>query len=812
MSGAGGKKLDLLLNQNSHTALTVAIAQIAGTFLGLYFTAISLVLSTKYADAPDELRELIAEEKIGNSYIRLVAILAVYSLFLLFVQTCGFNWGALPLLPLFVMSTGVVLNFVPLGMRTFRFFEPTALASHLTLDFRESVRGASPKGFRWSDASYQDYYRRRVKRVILLWEQVAQQTRHRPTSSADDVATIGAVILDWLSFYASYKNSIPANSKWFEERYSSKDWLWASSTELGMALNTNTPLQPNTEPDAMWIERKLVQLLVDVLEYLIRQEEWLLVAQTCSHIAQVSSLLGSRFAIEEGQLLLKETRRVLYPACKKRPFWPATARAIYKIESEKTSSAAEQPMQEEKFLALITALDSLGLAYIQLFLGLLHQAPEAEGERIKDFLARGNWRRPLTFYPRNLPRLAWDEWTRLEKEISFQLSVENQVLSPLWQQKQYLARGFLRFWVEAIEMLIADLKPFYLDPLLVWKQAGCLPQAAHCAVRGLEATHKIEAHLHGIQEMIAHLHSMRCVDDGLWRLPDWKALSAELASVRSEIVYEFSRLGTLFLSEERHKSLPDYGGHAFSLLSNEVVGALETGNEKEFARLFPLLKVGALSAFDRVNREYNEKDYPLLWQEARWANAAEPLKNLLAVSGLALLWSELEGKNFWTFVEQQWNAMLDERADPDYQPDSADAEGLCKLLALAADHGAFGPKGAWNILRYNWHRSLEQKLEAAGFSDRFYNPVTRRMPPPPAHPSPLIRCHTQHGGELFMGTSPEDYFLVHFLSHRPEAANIRWSHQVENLQESWERFQAWEQEKSARDSSTDGAQEEDDEI
>ena len=350
--------------------------------------------------------------------------------------------------------------------------------------------------------------------------------------------------------------------------------------------------------------------------------------------------------------------------------------------------------------------------------------------------------------------------------------------------------------------MVGSLRPTFLAPLQVWHKCGCLPQAAQIAIRGLEAVHKVESHLQGFEELINHLHGMRRVDDGVWRLPDWEALHGEVVSVRREIVFEFVRVGALFLLEERHDTLPDFGGHAFSLASNEIVRALEEGDEKEFERLFPIVMAVALSAFDRVMKEYNERNYPLMGQETRVAIALEPLKNLLAISGLALLYSEWEDKNFWTFTQQKWNEILATHHD---------VAGLCELLALAVNHSPFSPKGAWNILRVNWQRPLEEKLRAAGFTERHYDPIEGGLPPSPAHPSALIRCYTDHGHDLFLGTQPEDYFAAHFLLLRPEASSISWSHHVEELKERWEEFQQWEQKKANGNTTDDDDEETDDE-
>ncbi|MCG8407976.1 MAG: hypothetical protein MI923_22490 [Phycisphaerales bacterium] len=58
------------------------LAGIAGVFLGLYFTAVSVVAGTGYAKASPILRDLLLRDKVGNVYVKFVMILGISSLIL----------------------------------------------------------------------------------------------------------------------------------------------------------------------------------------------------------------------------------------------------------------------------------------------------------------------------------------------------------------------------------------------------------------------------------------------------------------------------------------------------------------------------------------------------------------------------------------------------------------------------------------------------------------------------------------------------------------------------------------------------------
>ena len=143
---------------STYVSLLTTLASIAGTFLGLYFTAISLVLSTSYADAPDDVRKLLMREKTGNLYTEATAMLLATSLLLLGMHSCGIPvsvWASYFLL--FVLGAITTLGFVFLGETAFRFFDSTALVGLLDTDLKAAILGATPKGFAWRDSAFQDF-------------------------------------------------------------------------------------------------------------------------------------------------------------------------------------------------------------------------------------------------------------------------------------------------------------------------------------------------------------------------------------------------------------------------------------------------------------------------------------------------------------------------------------------------------------------------------------------------------------------------------------------------------------------------------
>ena len=107
--------------EEAHAALLVAGAQVTGVFLGLYFTAISVVASTAYGNVPPELRSVLIEDEVGNVYLKLVGYTGAACLFALGALAVGYSLGPASALVFALLGSASILSFLFLGKRVFRF-------------------------------------------------------------------------------------------------------------------------------------------------------------------------------------------------------------------------------------------------------------------------------------------------------------------------------------------------------------------------------------------------------------------------------------------------------------------------------------------------------------------------------------------------------------------------------------------------------------------------------------------------------------------------------------------------------------------
>ena len=151
---------------SNYGTLLEAVIGVGGVFIGLYYAAISTIGGAIYARLPNNIRDLLAKEQVGNVYMRLLALLTSFAVCLLAFHTLGLE-PILLAIPLLILGAGVmIIGFVRLGARAFYFFDPTIHSDRLFKQLFQYHRQVQAGGYRWLDPSFQNYTLQRAQNTI----------------------------------------------------------------------------------------------------------------------------------------------------------------------------------------------------------------------------------------------------------------------------------------------------------------------------------------------------------------------------------------------------------------------------------------------------------------------------------------------------------------------------------------------------------------------------------------------------------------------------------------------------------------------
>jgi hypothetical protein len=207
----------------------------------------------------------------------------------------------------------------------------------------------------------------------------------------------------------------------------------------------------------------------------------------------------------------------------------------------------------------------------------------------------------------------------------------------------------------------------------------------------------------------------------------------------------------LLLIEKHSEEWPDFFGYAHRVAANECAITLNDGDEDLFATLFRPFFSSCLAAHDRLVQEVGTAPNP-------WSTIyiSEPIVDLLYLSGLAKIYSELDSSQFWDVVQQTWDSYIE----------SAQAETVAFLTLMIHYRKSVFMATPYHSSRTQWKQCLEDRLSNLGLlSDDFWDPGARHVARKALHESPVIRALV--GRNWRIRCDPEDVFVVTYLRRRP---------------------------------------------
>lgn len=738
--GRAAAALSLLRAQSvAHTGVLVALAQVAGVFLGLYFTAVGVVASTRYANVTVDVRALLMREKVGNLYIRVVALLAAVAVLLLAESALGFQPAALNLIVVGLLGVIAVFSFVPLGFGVFQFLEPTKLVRYLHDDLRRLIRSATPKGYGWLHAAFQKHFQRQAEETLATYRNLVGVAARVDPPEGRLLAELACGALQLQRQYARHKPQIPSQSFWFRRVHRHPGWLTAHYSQVDIALQTGTPLDPKPVPDSMWLEREVEHIVVTATERILQAGDLQSALSVVGDIQRTLYILGERLAMDEALLLVRVARGLAHGAA-------------HSVGGDGIAGEDEA----ERLSSSLALVDLYGLGLINIVLGMSAGFEVPAAERLTSAITAVKWHRPGSLYATRLPRHVVERLEMIAESLEFERAVEGRAISPPWYLQQVAAQAYARLISASVSRLTEDMLGSFSNEAESLVREKKYVFAAELIQRGLKACDKLDFHLGRFKGSFVSLEDLRKVADIPWPNVDWDATGQSVKQARERLILRLRAATPAIARLPQSERTPDYFGHAYSVLAEASHEAMASGNDLLFRKVFPAFFVLAISAPTRVLSQVATDD-----DRTRGIFGSEPLADLFELSGLAMIYTDLAEKGYWPTAKRAWDV---------YLSGCDDAALTVKLFMSAANFRrsqfTLMPRA---VLRTKWKLALERRLESDGLvgeTEHFDGGSGDRAACP--HDSPIIRALVGTGRHLVF--DGEDVFLAAYLAERPEAA------------------------------------------
>jgi len=750
------------LDHETSTTVISVIAQVAGVFLALYFTAISVVIS-RYARVPGDVRQLLMNEKVGNRYIRIVALTVAIAILLLAKGAFGFLIGPLDLIVVIVLAVVATFSFVLLGMRIFHFFDPSPLARDLGHDLVGWFQAATPKGFRWRNPSFQAHYQKQAEQALVTYANVASFAVRKAGVDGRALRRLVLQALILLQLYVEKKASIPSDSYWFKRTYRQREWLTADYSEISLALSSGTSLEPEAIPDFMWFEKYVGRMIIDVVQALIQRNDLRNAVEILDDIQRTQSALAEHLAIDETLHLFRELR-------------PQVEKVAFGEQSKDGSPAKDE---EDGQLVKLGLIDMYCLGLVGILLGFSKTLHETEATSFANRIGKTKLHKPESIHITRVPREVIQQLEYLQKGLEFERAVEGDLVSPVWYRNHIAALGMVRFIQRTVEELVKEWENTFGSQTERLIREKRFLNAIQVIQRGLEACDKFIYHLDTIRACFEGFSTLRRVQDIPWPTPDWDDFTKRVLDVRERLIINVGK-STITLAQMPSKpNWPDYLGQCFSVLAEECNSAMLKGNDKLFEQIFPPFFYATLAAHERLRTQLGSRT-----DQAAIVYMTEPIEDLLHLSGYALIYTELDGKTYWNITKKLWDSYLGHHTDS-----KAVIEFIGGAVAYRQSVFAILPR---DPIRMSWKQGLGKRLQQDGIltdlSDFEFIHGGGVRPYVPKHPSKVIQIIAR-GIMGVVSRDPRDVFLGMYIFKRPEASGLTPPRSVEDFLESVERLE-----------------------
>jgi hypothetical protein len=231
-----------------HAVLGTAIG-VLGVFIALFAGALATSGEALSGRVSLTARGLLLRDPQVAFIARLFSFTVMLSFVLLIAEGAGARTSLVGMLVTASLTALAVFVAALLVRSGFYFLDPIRLIRVPLRSMLRSARLATRGGFRFTDPNFQDSYRKwaasSFDEVSVLWQ---SELLARPIQDSN-VAKVSTTALGFVTLYERLKRQIPSASHWHAREPRHEEWYLAPYSRVELAAATDTPLQPDLQPN-----------------------------------------------------------------------------------------------------------------------------------------------------------------------------------------------------------------------------------------------------------------------------------------------------------------------------------------------------------------------------------------------------------------------------------------------------------------------------------------------------------------------------------------------------------------------------------
>ena len=736
---------------SDYGTLIAAFVGAGSVFIGLYYAAISTIGGSIYSRMPNDIRDLLIKEQLGNAYMRFLASLTFIGLCLLVLHIVGFEPIILAM-PLLVLSAGLmIIGFVQLGARAFHLFDPTTLSGGLLKQLQQYYLRVQAGGYRWSDPSFQNDAYRNAQTAVNSLTTMSEIVSEEPHLKVHPFAGFCRNLLLFLVRYEAVKKSIPTDSLWYAKQRAHPDWYRTGDIATSLAHETASGLRPESVSDFRWVESAILPIVQHCLEINSKEKRYTIVNELLGYLDVYLQRLAEEHQVEYALDLISK----VFSWCKEH------------ILSEGDGPVTEEPLEHMQIFQRLAMMPiNALLAYSRAINAYDRNAICQRIHRIKWKSKRSIYR--AGFAAHVLPRLEW-----MRPILEFEEKIERRLVSPPWylqelimqQEAENLRTVMICFCENACSLYRQWIETSTQHP---WLKAVIISTE-------LEYWNKFNYHMNVMNEFWNDLNSDLRIEDLPWPSLNTDELKEKYRQRNKELLELMSEESVLLSLVSRRDSYPDFAGQFLHTVGEALFSAMCENDCNRVETLFKRYFGGCLLQFGKLRPEEMGTD----WQTQNDLKiAAAPLLDIMDISGYAYLLSDYhETPRLKEPMLTTWDAYFNMEGEENT------LQSLAAAVALSESDFEIGHR---STLRTRWKQIIQRLLTdvereevdlGAGIPHILSGSETV-----PVHNSSLVRIFAKNLDFLFYDGI--DVFIAKCARHREGGENLDFGrHQYRDLEE-----------------------------
>lgn len=729
--------------EEDYFTLLSAIGGIAGLFIGLYYAALATVGATIYARVPNNIRDLLVNDRQGIVYMRFLSFLTFLCLILIAFRLLGLERVLLAI----ILSTGAagfgILAFVQLGRRAFYLFDPTQLSNQIHEVLIDAIAMVSVGGHRWRDPSFQYHAHRKAVLALSDLETLADLTIQEPHLNEKSFIALSNNILRLLIYYERTKRKIPTSSRWYAQRYEHRDWYRTDDSRIAIAHHTGTSIDPDVVSDFTWFEGKLYPILLKCIQTNTESMHYGSVQELVQYLSAYAEQLAKEGRLPQAFSFLEEVGTpIIETLCRHSP------------------KAGERPAY---YLPLLALTENIATLPIAAALGAVKITRQLDRARVSAFVDGRWWQRPSSIYLNDLPAYLLPRLEWLADRMRFEDSTLGRVVSPGWYQTELILQVAAEEHKSNLDTMQSKGASLFHSWLKTAVESNDMWFSAAITRREWEYLHKVQANLGSLLDVWDAMSSERKLQKLAWPDLDGDAIRAKIKSDMEEVVRRMATQSLLLARLSRPAEFPDYSGQFLHTVGENIFNAVLENRSDFLAATFSAYLDGVVQRYQELRPKVASDDY---WTRQVFRTAGAALLDVMDVSGYVRLLAEVHGNAaLWQTVATAWEKYLGPSSG-----DNTMGQLLVGVVSMQEGTLEIPHRG---VLRTTWHGHIEHVLRQLPRKEiRTGSWMNQRTEID--HSSPLVRAFAGDGD--FMHYSGEHLFVNYLLDKYPdlEAGDLGW--------------------------------------